>query len=131
MGSPAGECSHTHVTRAILRFLFPRSLYEVTKAALEALTRVWADELGRAEATIRTTLNTVCVGLTKPLEASGSSTKRTLSAMEAQSALVDVRPRANETQEVAEVFGFLVSEQAGWITGSVIAANGGFGPPRS
>lgn len=36
-----------------------------------------------------------------------------------------IGPRLGTPEDIANVTGLLVSEKAGWITGSVVAANGG------
>ncbi|KAF2184370.1 short-chain dehydrogenase [Zopfia rhizophila CBS 207.26] len=101
------------------------AVYAATKAALECLMRKWADELGARPGMEGTTFNSVSVGFTKtdayyriPLD-----TREKL--MTADAVEVAVGNRIGEAEDVADVVGMLVSENARWISGSVVDATGG------
>jgi 3-oxoacyl-[acyl-carrier protein] reductase len=115
-----------------------QSCYAGTKGALEAMTRVWARELGE-----RCTVNSINPGamttdmytslpkemLEKvwplnymaPLAATrdGIDSKATIEAAK------DMGGRPAYLEEVAGIVGLLCMPEAGWITGQVIGSNGG------
>jgi 3-oxoacyl-[acyl-carrier protein] reductase len=115
-----------------------QSCYAGTKGALEAMTRVWARELGE-----RCTVNSINPGamatgmytglpremLEKvwslnymaPLAATreGIDSKATIEAAK------DMGGRPAYLEEVAGIVGLLCMSEAGWITGQVIGSNGG------
>ena len=87
--------------------------YSATKAALASLTRSWAAEFSPHGVRV----NTVASG---PAYTDGSRPERT-------AALGDTTllGRAAEPSEIADVIAFLASPKAAYITGAVIAADGG------
>jgi NAD(P)-dependent dehydrogenase (short-subunit alcohol dehydrogenase family) len=87
--------------------------YSATKAALASLTRSWAAEFSPQGVRV----NTVAPG---PAYTDGAGPERT-------AALGDTTllGRAAEAGEIAEVIAFLASPKAAYITGAVIAADGG------
>ena len=87
--------------------------YSATKAALASLTRSWAAEFSPQGVRV----NTVAPG---PAYTDGAAPERT-------AALGDTTllGRAAEAGEIAEVIAFLASPKAAYITGAVIAADGG------
>jgi len=87
--------------------------YSATKAALASLTRSWAAEFSPQGVRV----NTVAPG---PAYTDGAAPERT-------AALGDTTPlgRAAEAGEIADVVAFLASPKAAYITGAVIAADGG------
>jgi NAD(P)-dependent dehydrogenase (short-subunit alcohol dehydrogenase family) len=86
--------------------------YGATKAALSSLTRSWAAEFSPHNVRV----NTIAPG---PVY-TGASVERieTLGA-------TTLLGRAAQPDEIAEVIAFLASPKAGYVTGAVIAADGG------
>jgi NAD(P)-dependent dehydrogenase (short-subunit alcohol dehydrogenase family) len=87
--------------------------YSATKAALASLTRSWAAEFSPQGVRV----NTVAAG---PAYTDGALPERT--AALGQTTLLG---RAAEAGEIADVVAFLASPKAAYITGAVIAADGG------
>ncbi|KAI1774373.1 NAD(P)-binding protein [Hypoxylon cercidicola] len=113
------------------------SLYSGTKAALEALARVWCSELAE-----RCTVNSINPGptMTDMYLSAPEATKRQLALWNPVTPLAAVRPsdsaevrelggrlggRAAYDYEIAGMVATLCSPEAGWCTGSLISANGG------
>ncbi|KAH7053459.1 3-oxoacyl-reductase [Macrophomina phaseolina] len=99
-------------------------VFGATKSAMEYLTRTWADVFGKHPSMRGTTVNTLLVG--------GTSTEAFTDTMKDKTELIErlvsdqsVGDRPGTPEDVANVAGLLVSERAGWITGSVVAAEGG------
>lgn len=93
------------------------AVYAATKAAVEAMTRVLAKELGPR----RITVNAVAPGpVATDLFLSGKSD-------EAVSAIERMNPfgRLGAPEDVARVVAFLAGPDGGWVNGQVIRANGG------
>jgi NAD(P)-dependent dehydrogenase (short-subunit alcohol dehydrogenase family) len=87
--------------------------YSATKAALASLTRSWAAEFSPQGVRV----NTVAPG---PAYTDGAVPERT--AALGRTTLLD---RAAQPEEIAEVIAFLASPKSGYVTGAVIAADGG------
>jgi NAD(P)-dependent dehydrogenase (short-subunit alcohol dehydrogenase family) len=87
--------------------------YSATKAALASLTRSWAAEFSPRGVRV----NTVAPG---PAYTDGAVPERT-AALGGTTLL----GRAAEASEIADVIAFLASPKAAYITGAVIAADGG------
>jgi NAD(P)-dependent dehydrogenase (short-subunit alcohol dehydrogenase family) len=87
--------------------------YGATKATLASMTRSWAAEFGGAGVRV----NAIAPG---PVVAGGATPDRT-EALGATTLL----DRAAQPHEIAEVIAFLASPKAGYVTGAVIAADGG------
>jgi NAD(P)-dependent dehydrogenase (short-subunit alcohol dehydrogenase family) len=87
--------------------------YSATKAALAALTRAWAAEFSPSGVRV----NTVAAG---PVYTGGATPERTTSTGK-----TTLLGRAADSAEIADVIAFLVSPKAGYITGTVIAVDGG------
>ena len=87
--------------------------YSATKAALAALARSWAAEFSPHGVRV----NTVAPG---PAYTDGASPDR-IAALGGTTLLA----RAAQPSEIADVVAFLASPKAGYITGAVIAADGG------
>jgi NAD(P)-dependent dehydrogenase (short-subunit alcohol dehydrogenase family) len=87
--------------------------YGATKAALTSMTRSWAAEFSPSGVRI----NAVAPG---PVHTEGAVPERT-DALGATTPL----NRAAQVEEIAEVVGFLASHRASYVTGAVVAADGG------
>ncbi len=87
--------------------------YGATKGALDAMTRAWAAEFSPSGVRI----NAIAPG---PVYTNGAAPERI-------TALGTTTPlgRAASAEEIAEVVAFLASPRASYITGAVIAADGG------
>jgi 3-oxoacyl-[acyl-carrier protein] reductase len=96
------------------------SVYTATKGALDAMTRVWASELGPKGITV----NAVAPG---PVET--DALKENVDDA-ARAFFVQRTPfgRIGMPDDVADVVAFLASPDARWVTGHVLAATGGFTP---
>ncbi|CDR16689.1 SDR family NAD(P)-dependent oxidoreductase [Streptomyces iranensis] len=90
--------------------------YGASKAALELLTRVWADEFGGRGVRV----NAVRSG---PVRTPGTSEMGEEALRTVARATVLDRPAAPE--EIAEAVLFLVSPRASYITGAILEARGG------
>jgi len=88
--------------------------YGATKAALSAMTRSWAAELGSRGVRV----NAVAPGPVYTGTASGPEFTRRLG----ETTPLD---RAAQPEEIAEVVAFLASDRASYITGATVAADGG------
>ncbi|MEU1663150.1 SDR family oxidoreductase [Streptomyces sparsogenes] len=92
------------------------ALYGATKAALESLTRTWAAEF--ADSNVR--VNAVAPG---PMR-----TSKVVAAMGPDMGgmgLATALKRTSDPVEVAHVIAFLASDRASYMTGAVVAADGG------
>jgi NAD(P)-dependent dehydrogenase (short-subunit alcohol dehydrogenase family) len=87
--------------------------YGATKAALSAMTRAWAAEFSPGGVRV----NAIAPG---PVYTGGAAPER----IEALGSTTPLK-RAASVEEIAEVAGFLVSPRASYITGAIIAADGG------
>jgi NAD(P)-dependent dehydrogenase (short-subunit alcohol dehydrogenase family) len=87
--------------------------YGATKATLASMTRSWAAEFSPAGVRV----NAIAAG---PVLTAGATAERT-EALGATTLLA----RAAQPGEIAEVVAFLASPKASYITGAVIAADGG------
>jgi NAD(P)-dependent dehydrogenase (short-subunit alcohol dehydrogenase family) len=87
--------------------------YSATKAALAALTRSWAAEFSRAGVRV----NTVAAG---PVYTAIQAPEQTATIGD-----TTIMGRAARPDELASVVVFLASPKAGYMTGAVIAADGG------
>lgn len=87
--------------------------YGATKAALSAMTRAWAAEFSPAGVRV----NAVAPG---PVYTSGTSRERI-----EQLGATTLLGRPAQTDEIAEVIAFVVSDRASYLTGAVIPVDGG------
>jgi NAD(P)-dependent dehydrogenase (short-subunit alcohol dehydrogenase family) len=112
-----GSGSVVNISAMTARIAFPGlSVYGATKATLESLTRSWAAEL--ADVGVR--VNAVSAGPTrsdKVLEVLGDGIE--------QIGQTTLLKRTASTREIAEVVMFLASDRASYITGEILAADGG------
>jgi 3-oxoacyl-[acyl-carrier protein] reductase len=93
------------------------SLYSATKAALEALTRVWAQDLGKRKITV----NTVAPGTTATDMLNQGLDSATQKAMVEKTAL----GRLGEPSDIADAVAFLASDDGRWVTGKTLDVDGG------
>ena len=93
------------------------SVYAASKAAVEALTRCHAAELGPRGITV----NAVAPGFTE------SDMLDMALPSEARGMMIGLTAlgRLGRPEDIADVVAFLASDDARWITGEVIGANGG------
>jgi 3-oxoacyl-[acyl-carrier protein] reductase len=93
------------------------SVYSATKAAVEAITRSLAQELGPRQITV----NAVAPGFTE------TDMLRAVMANVDWNELAARTPlgRIGTPEDIADVVAFLASEEARWVTGQVIGASGG------
>jgi 3-oxoacyl-[acyl-carrier protein] reductase len=92
------------------------SVYSATKAALDTLTRTWAQELGRRKITV----NGVAPG---PVASDMFNTVP--EELKAQFIEKTALGRVGEPEDIAAVVAFLASDDGRWVTGHTIAADGG------
>jgi 3-oxoacyl-[acyl-carrier protein] reductase len=108
-----------NISSAATRVAFPESVaYSMAKAALEALTRALAKELGPRGVTV----NAVAPGFVK----TDMNRKRwSTPEGEAAHAAFSVFRRMGRPADVADVVAFLASDDSRWVTGQCIDASGG------
>ncbi len=87
--------------------------YGATKGAIESMTRAWAAEFSPRGVRV----NAIAPG---PVYTDGAAPERT-KALGATTPL----NRAANADEIAEVVGFLASPRASYVTGAIVAADGG------
>jgi 3-oxoacyl-[acyl-carrier protein] reductase len=110
-----------NITSLVQLYPLPgNTVYAAAKGAIDAMTRVWAAELGPRGITV----NAVGPGLTET-----DGVKENVSE-EMKKALIARTPlgRAGTPSDIADVVAFLASPDARWITGQVLLASGGFTP---
>ena len=98
-----------------------QTVYAATKAANEALARVWSTELGQSKGI---TVNCVNPG---PVATDGyyNSDQDFVDSLKP---LIDSTPaaaRIGEVEDIAPIVAFLASEEGRWVTGQAISASGG------
>jgi 3-oxoacyl-[acyl-carrier protein] reductase len=92
------------------------AIYAASKAAVKLFTQVMAQEVGDRDITV----NTVTPGPTVP-----GMFSRLSPEYQQQAAASSPFNRVGTPQDIADIVAFLVSEEARWITGQEICANGG------
>jgi 3-oxoacyl-[acyl-carrier protein] reductase len=92
------------------------AVYAASKAAVKLLTEVMAQEVGHRNITV----NTVTPGPTVPGMFGHSPADR-----QEKAAASSPFNRLGTPQDIADVVAFLVSEEARWVSGQEICANGG------
>lgn len=95
---------------------FGQTNYAATKAGLIGMTKVWARELGRKNITV----NAVAPGFIDT-EMMRTIPEKVLDMFRGKTPL----GRLGTVAEVAATYAFLASEEAGYITGTVISVDGG------
>lgn len=93
------------------------SVYSATKAALDTLTRIWAQELGARKITV----NGVAPGTTATDMYNLAMPEEAKEIYIAKTAL----GRVGQPDDIAAVVAFLASEDGGWVTGQTIITDGG------
>lgn len=93
------------------------SVYSASKAALDTLTRVWAQELGERQITV----NGVAPGTT----ATDMYNQALDDAAKQQYISKTALGRVGEPEDIAAVVAFLASPDGQWVTGQTIRADGG------
>jgi 3-oxoacyl-[acyl-carrier protein] reductase len=107
-----------NISSTVTRLMLPRyGAYAATKAAVEQLTRIFAREMGKRGITA----NIVSPGPVDTELFRAGKTAEDIERMAAMAAL----GRIGEAEDIAQVVLFLVSDEARWVTGQNIAANGG------
>jgi 3-oxoacyl-[acyl-carrier protein] reductase len=95
---------------------FGQTNYVATKAGVIGMTKVWARELGRYGIRV----NAVAPGFTAT-EILASMPEKVLDGMRARTPL----GRLGETRDIANAYLFLASNEASYITGTVLRVDGG------
>ncbi len=93
------------------------SVYAATKGAVEQITRIVAKELGSRGITV----NAISPGPTDTELFRQDKTEEQINYLAQASAL----GRLGQVEDIANVVAFLASDEAQWITGQTIRANGG------
>jgi NAD(P)-dependent dehydrogenase (short-subunit alcohol dehydrogenase family) len=93
------------------------SVYNASKAAMDALTRSWAVEFGQAGVRV----NSVAPGPIRT-DAAVEGAGEMFTAITELTAL----KRVGEPEEIAEAVLFLASDKSSYITGAVLTADGGY-----
>ncbi|MDR4517668.1 MAG: SDR family oxidoreductase [Nitrosomonas sp.] len=107
-----------NISSTVTRLMLPKyGIYAATKGAVEQLTRIFAREIGDRGITV----NTVSPGPVYTELFRAGKTEEDIQRMAAMSSL----GRIGEVNDIAQIVLFLVSDEAQWITGQDIGANGG------
>lgn len=118
----AGGGRIINISSASARVVHRRTCaHAASKAGVEALTRVMAIELAPEDILV----NAIAPG---PVETARSRELLTLDEAEARRAGVPSR-RAGSGEDIAAAAAFLASDDASWITGTVLAVDGGYAVP--
>jgi 3-oxoacyl-[acyl-carrier protein] reductase len=107
-----------NISSGVATKTFPgASIYSASKAALNTLTRVWAQDLGRR----RITVNAVSPGTTETDMYHAAMPEDMKKIVGEKTAL----GRVGTPNDIAAVVAFVASEDGGWVTGQAIEADGG------
>ena len=107
-----------NISTTMTRMMVPDfGLYSASKAAVDQITRAMARELGARNITV----NAVAPGPTNTDLFREGKTKEQIEQMGQAASL----GRIAEVRDIADVVAFLVSDDARWISGQTIHANGG------
>ncbi|MDQ0881920.1 SDR family oxidoreductase [Peribacillus sp. V2I11] len=108
-----------NISTSVIGQMFPSySMYAGTKGAVEQFTRHLSKEFGPK----RITINAIAPGPVNTELFKVGKSEQQIEGMKKMSAF----GRLGETDDIANVVSFLVSEQAQWVTGQTIRVNGGF-----
>jgi 3-oxoacyl-[acyl-carrier protein] reductase len=108
-----------NISTSVIGQMFPSySMYAGTKGAVEQFTRHLAKEFGLKGITI----NAIAPGPVNTELFNVGKSEQQIEGMKKMNAF----GRLGETDDIANVVSFLVSEQAQWVTGQTIRVNGGF-----
>ncbi len=106
------------ISSTVTRLMLPKyGAYAATKAAVEQLTRIFAREMGKRGITA----NNVLPGPVDTELFRAGKTSADIERMAEMAAL----GRIGNTNDIAQIVLFLVSEEARWVTGQNIGVNGG------
>jgi 3-oxoacyl-[acyl-carrier protein] reductase len=94
------------------------SIYSATKGAVDVITRALASELGPKKIRV----NAVLPG---PVETEGATSLAEWEQLKSQMVPRTPLGRVGQPSDIAPVVSFLVSDDAGWVTGQIISAAGG------
>lgn len=107
-----------NISSTVTRLMLPKyGAYAATKSAVEQLTRIFAREVGERGITA----NTLSPGPVDTELFRAGKTDEDIARMAAMASL----GRIGESDDIASIVLFLVSDEARWITGQNIGANGG------
>lgn len=107
-----------NISTTVTRLMLPKyGIYAATKGAVEQLTRIFAREIGERGITV----NTVSPGPVFTELFRSGKTEEDIQRMAAMASL----GRIGEVDDIAQIVLFLVSDEARWVTGQDIGANGG------
>ncbi|MFH1349540.1 MAG: SDR family oxidoreductase [Pseudomonadota bacterium] len=108
-----------NISTSVTKLMFPAyGTYAASKGAVEQLTKVAAKELGPR----RITVNAISPGPTDTELFRKGKTEEQINNFKNMTAL----GRLGTPADIANAVAFIVSEEAGWISGQNICANGGF-----
>lgn len=108
-----------NVSSSVTRMMLPTyGAYSATKGAVDQLTRVFAKEIGHRGIRV----NAISPGPTNTELFTEGKSEETIARLAAMAAL----GRIGEPRDIADAVLFLVSDEAGWISGQNLGANGGF-----
>ncbi|MBP2585566.1 3-oxoacyl-[acyl-carrier protein] reductase [Streptomyces sp. PvR006] len=108
-----------NISSAVTRHAFPDSVtYAMTKGAVDTMTLALAKELGPRGITV----NAVAPGY---IATDMNARRRATPEASAALAALSVFNRIGAPDDIADVVGFLVSDDARWITGQYVDATGG------
>jgi 3-oxoacyl-[acyl-carrier protein] reductase len=108
-----------NLSSSVTRLMLPTySAYSASKAAVEQLTRVLAKEVGLRQITV----NAVAPGPTDTELFREGKSENQIQQLSQMAAL----GRLGQPTDIGDAVVFLASEEAKWITGQTIFANGGF-----
>ena len=106
------------ISSTVTQMMLPKyGAYAATKAAIEQLTRIFAREVGGRGITAN------CI-LPGPVDTELFRTGKTAADIERMANMAALG-RLGNVQDIAQIVLFLVSDEARWITGQNIGANGG------
>ncbi|MFT5578377.1 MAG: 3-oxoacyl-[acyl-carrier protein] reductase [Paraglaciecola psychrophila] len=108
-----------NLSSSTTRLMLPTyGAYCATKGAVEQLTRVFSKEVGARNITV----NSISPGPVNTELFTAGKSEEVINRLASMSAF----DRIGEPLDIARVVSFLVSEEASWVTGQNIGANGGF-----